>query len=98
LAALDRASLPRTHLAFDSLLAEHDGTIWIREHSAGSATVERWSKFDPGGRLVGLLQLPSGWHAVAFGYGKVVLLSEEPSTGLQELDVFEITSLRRDRN
>ena len=72
-----RTDLPRKYLedqlqalithgtlpAFDKLLSDEDGYLWVRDfdHRLPADRDERWNVFDPNGRYLGALEMPASF-------------------------------------
>lgn len=57
-----------TYPAFDRLLADSDGNLWVRAYPAPEAESHGWSVFDPDGRWLGDVQLPGGLEVYEIGH------------------------------
>ncbi|HUF25788.1 MAG TPA: hypothetical protein VMM18_02305 [Gemmatimonadaceae bacterium] len=95
-AAMDAMTLPSTHPAYDRIVAESDGVVWLRAYSPDSSRAESWVRFDPLGNLEGTLAIPAGWRAIGFSGSRVVLREDDAITGLQRLKVHAIDRLHRE--
>ena len=54
--------------AFDRLLADSDGNLWVRAYPAPEAESHSWSVFDPDGRWLGDVQLRGGLEVYEIGH------------------------------
>ncbi|HEX6912158.1 MAG TPA: hypothetical protein VF142_17275, partial [Longimicrobium sp.] len=58
-----RSTLP----AFDQLVADAAGNLWVRDYRVDPDAPSRWSVFDPGGRWLGQVEMPAGVTVLQIG-------------------------------
>jgi len=66
-AALDSAPYPRTLPAYERILADPSGNLWVLEYSVRFGQPQNWSVFDPGGRWLGTVRTPPGLRVEQVG-------------------------------
>lgn len=64
--------LPETAPAYATFLVDSDGDLWVAEYRFDLASPERWAVFDPSGRLVTTVVVPSGFRVMAATHGRVL--------------------------
>lgn len=77
---LDRLPWPSHHRAFDALVPDTEGHLWVREDSS----LSRWSVFDPDGRWLGAATLPAGLDVRQIGADYVLGIRTD-ELGVQEV-------------
>ena len=91
-AALDSAPYPESLPAYERLLADPAGHLWVLDYSIRYGQPQSWSVFDPGGRWLGTVQTPAGLRVEQVGDHWVIGVWRAPS-GEQHVRMYEI---RRD--
>lgn len=83
-----RSTLP----AFDRVLVDARGFLWVRDYLVGSADAPRWSVFDAEGRWIATVRTPAGVEVYQVGDDWIL------GRGRDELDVESVRMyrLRRD--
>lgn len=81
-------SFPATMPAYSSLLVDSEGCLWVQDYHPRGEETNRWTVFDPEGRLLGRVDLPSGFTVYEIG-GDYVL-----GRRMDELDVEHVELYR----
>jgi hypothetical protein len=92
--AFDGLTLPQTIPAYHQLVAERDGTVWVRGFAGTSITPQWWARFDRTGKLLGTISIPDDRTVVRFTNGYVVLGHTDTSEGVVMLYVHRIEPIR----
>ena len=95
---LDAVKLPTTMPAFGGMEVEPDGTVWLRNYAYDKDTIPDpvlWARFDPAGRLVGMLETPAGHRVVRFTREHVILTRYDPDTEATTLFVHRVERITR---
>lgn len=90
------AAIPRTEPlparptvpAFDRMVVDQQGNLWVREFVLHLGDAPRWSVFDPQGRLVSTAQTPAGVEVYQIGPDWIL------GRGLDDLDVESVRVYR----
>jgi hypothetical protein len=53
--------------AFDQVIADALGNLWVRDYQADRAAASRWSVFDPRGAWMGTVEMPAGLLVAQIG-------------------------------
>ena len=94
--AFDKLTHPPTMPAYGRIAAEPDGTVWVMNYAPqGSATEQRWARFDPSGRLLGTLRIPDRHNVVRFSRGHVILRVRNSDTETTTVYVHRIEATGR---
>jgi hypothetical protein len=91
-AAFDALRQPATLPAFDRILTEENGSVWIRHHGSVAAGSEWWARFDAAGALLGTLRIPPGSRVIRFSRGHAILARTD-SVGFDQLSVLAIRAV-----
>jgi len=59
---LDNSPIRETMPAFDSLIVDRMGNLWVEEYNRPADTVPRWTVFTEEGEMLGTISLPAGFH------------------------------------
>jgi hypothetical protein len=78
LSAFARLHIPATKPAYDILMTEPDGTVWIRAKAPATGQPASWVCFNTEGKLVGTLNTPPRHTVLSFAHGHVVMRASEP--------------------
>jgi hypothetical protein len=92
--ALDGLRYPATMPAFGAILAEANGTVWLRNYSRETPPDYWWARFDSSGRLLGTLRQPVGRGVHRFVGDHVILTERDTTTETLILHVHRIEPLR----
>ena len=57
--AIDLSPFPRTFPAYKALRVDAAGYVWVQSYDAGEDSTNMWTIFDPSGRMLGSMRLPS---------------------------------------
>lgn len=60
--------------AFEFLIGDSNGSVWIGEHVASTVASRRWLGIDREGRILGALNLPRPWEIIAINDGFVLVV------------------------
>ena len=93
-AADSLASFPETAPAYDRVLADDDGFLWVLDFARDPAAPRRWSIFDRDGLWLGTIGMPPGFRLEAAGRNEVAGLWRD-ADGAEHLRVYRIEG--RDR-
>jgi hypothetical protein len=74
--------------AFDRILVDPQGNLWVREFLLSPEDAQRWSVFDPQGRLAGTARTPAGVEVYQVGADWIL------GRGLDDLDVEYVRTYR----
>ena len=88
-AAGSLVSVPATAPAYDRVLTDPDGYLWVLDFSADPIAARHWSVFDPDGRWLGTVETPAGFRLEAAGRDEVVGLWRD-ADGMDHLRVYRI--------
>ena len=66
-AALDSAPYPKSLPAYERILADPSGNLWVLEYSIRFGQPQSWSVFDPEGRWLGTVRTPAGLRVEQVG-------------------------------
>ena len=60
--------IPETMPAFDRIVAEESGSLWVEEYRVkGSGSPAGWTVFDPEGRMLGTVLMPDRFSPLEIG-------------------------------
>jgi hypothetical protein len=91
---IERLTLPKTLPAYSRLVAERDGTVWVAGYDPPTVKRQWWARFDPSGKLLGTLIIPTGFSVDRFANGYVVLRQYVEADGATRLFVHKIEPVR----
>ncbi len=95
-AALAKVVFPKTAPSYDRLMVQPDGTVWLRGYRSpylpAASTPHWWVRFDPSGKMLGTMQLPSDIAVVRFLDNRV-LVSRAAADGFTTLFVHAVESI-----
>jgi hypothetical protein len=83
----DATPFPSSEPAYTTILAEEDGTVWVRRYESEFRESDWWVRFDRSGRMTGTLKTPASHDVLRFTRGHVILARDNDSTGLSLLQV-----------
>jgi hypothetical protein len=86
----DVRSFPPTRPAYSGLLIDELGFLWVGEHHPDTRASRRWAVFDPEGRFVGSLAMPTRFTPLAISADRVLGRSED-ELGVQYVSVYALT-------
>jgi hypothetical protein len=75
--------------AFDSLLADAEGNLWVREYQIDGHGARQWDVFDPGGRWLGTTTTPSGLHVFEIGSDYILGVSKD-ELGVERVQLYAL--------
>ena len=86
-ALITRGTMP----AFDALLSDEDGYLWVRDfdYRLPADREERWNIFDPNGRYLGSLTMPRAFTLMTIGPKYIAGVSRS-SGGAETVRVYEL--------
>jgi hypothetical protein len=61
--SLDQVQVPERLPAFERLLVDDDGNLWVQQTPWPGAVPPRWDVFDGQGRMLGTVTMPAGFRA-----------------------------------
>jgi hypothetical protein len=67
LARMENMQFTETFPAYDGLLVDPAGSLWVREFRRPGAQQQRWKVFDGGGALLGTVEMPQELRAYQIG-------------------------------
>jgi hypothetical protein len=79
-----------TEPAYRGILAEEDGTVWVRRFESDHRGSRWFVRFDKRGAMLGTLEIPEGLALERFTRGHVLLRRDDDSTGLTSLHVYRV--------
>ncbi len=79
----------RTMPAFDALIADDAGRLWLARPQERGAAERRWDLLDEGGRFVGTVALPSALKVTHIAGGYVVGISRD-ADGVEYVEVYRL--------
>ena len=88
------ASPPPMAPAYDRVLTDLDGYLWVLDFAADPAAARRWSIFDPDGRWLGTIETPPGFRLEAAGRDEVVGLWRD-ADGAEHLRIYRLEGRAR---
>ena len=88
-AAESLASFPATMPAYERILADPDGYLWVLDYDPAPASMRAWSIFDPDGLWLGTVTMPAGFRLAAVGRREVVGLWRD-ANGAEHLRVYPV--------
>ena len=86
-ALITRGTMP----AFDALLSDEDGYLWVRDfdYRLPAEREERWNVFDPNGRYLGALEMPQAFALMTIT-PKYIAGVARNRAGVETVRVFEL--------
>jgi len=95
LAGLERqvreAPIPDTHPAFEELVVDRVGFLWVRSPSPTGAAQVRWDVFSPEGILTATVAVPAVWRVLEIGEDYLLAVSRDD----YEVEYVEMYGIRR---
>ena len=88
-AAESLASVPATAPAYDRVLTDPEGYLWVLDFAADPSAARHWSVFDPDGRWLGTVDTPAGFRLEAASRDEAVGLWRD-ADGAEHLRVYRI--------
>lgn len=61
---LSQVPFPETKPAFEEILADDEGRVWVKEPAVAGAETSRWSVYGSDGVAVGSVEIPGGFRVV----------------------------------
>lgn len=89
LAAIDYP-MPAGYPAVTKLMADATGNLWARRFSPPGDTSNRWGVFDPDGRFLGHVALPTGLDVHDIGEDYVLGLAIDYELGIQQVRMYRL--------
>jgi hypothetical protein len=83
--------IPEARPAFEALLVDSEGCLWVKEYSGSSPDPVRYRVYSPDGRRLGALQLPG--RLLVFDIGQDYLLGKY--TDLNDVETVQLFELTR---
>lgn len=82
--------VPETFPAFDEIVVDVDGDLWVREYDRPAADGPwRWGVYDPDGRLLGTVETPRDLQILQIG-GDFVLGRAEDELEIEHVRLYEL--------
>jgi hypothetical protein len=88
-AAFDTLKLPKTFPAYDRLIVEEDGTVWLRDYLVADSLPRAWAKFNREGKLLGTLVLAPNLIP-RFSRGQAIITVQDTTVDFQRVAVYPI--------
>jgi len=92
---LSQAAYPEFKQAFEAIVSDDEGTLWVRSPSAFGSETERWTVYGPGGTSVAALDLPAGLRVVDVGPEHVLAVWVD-ELDLEYVRSYRINKIKRD--
>ncbi len=83
------APVRRTMPAFDALIGDDAGRLWVARPQARGAATRTWDVLDADGALIGSAQVPSGLRVTHIAHGHVVGVVRD-ADGVEYVDVYRL--------
>lgn len=92
-AVLDEASAPEQQPAFEAMIADRAGQLWLRSPTLDAAT-SVWRVFDSSGRHLASVTLPVSLDPLDISDGELLAVHREPD-GSESIRIYPLPNLRR---
>ena len=94
----DDVPLAETFPAFDDILADALGHLWVREYDIPGEERPKplWTVFDPDGRVLGFVETPAGLQVNEIGVGHILGRATD-SLGVEYVQVWRLNRVLSDR-
>jgi hypothetical protein len=73
-----------------ALMTDAEGNLWAQRFSPPGDTSNRWGKFDPDGRFLGHVALPSGLDVHEIGNDYILGLAVDYEIGIQQVRMYRL--------
>jgi hypothetical protein len=91
---LDEAPYASSFPAFNRLLVDREGNLWVQEYERPRVETLSWSVFDPAGQWVSDISVPRGLRILEAGADYVMGLTLD-ELGVEHVRVFDLLKLRK---
>lgn len=88
-ASLSKLPYPKFLPAFDGLVTDPIGNLWLSQNPAGPREPTTWTVFDPGGHLLGDVRTPAGFSVFEIGADRLLGVSRD-SLGVEQVQMLRL--------